>query len=65
MTISQLIEFLRPLRPLEAHPLALVITAGLLAALIEQRMAKRRTPDFSTAFRDITGPPPKASGPRR
>ncbi|MBS0361232.1 MAG: hypothetical protein JSR98_07620 [Proteobacteria bacterium] len=57
MTISQLIEFLRPFRALEAHPLSLVVTAALLAALIEQRMAKRRTPDFSTAFRDVKGPP--------
>jgi hypothetical protein len=42
------------------NPLVGVIVAALLAALIEQRWARKRTPDFSVAYRDIHGGPPKA-----
>ena len=66
--MSQLYEALRHLRDLEVNPLGAVIAAALLAALIEQRMARRRTPDFSTAYRDISGkpqePPPVAPRPK-
>jgi hypothetical protein len=64
MASSQFLELLRHLHPLTGHPLAGVIVAALLAALIEQRMARRRTPDFSVAYRDVKGPPPKAPGPQ-
>ncbi|MBS0334735.1 MAG: hypothetical protein JSS35_18345 [Proteobacteria bacterium] len=64
MDLSQLSEISRRLHPVMLHPIAGVVVAALLAALIEQRMARRRTPDFSVAFRDIKGPPPKAPGPR-
>jgi len=55
--MSQLLEVAHYIRSLQIHPLGLVIVAALLAALIEQRMARRRTPDFSAAYRDIDGPP--------
>lgn len=56
--MSQFQEAVHYLRLLEIHPLAGVILAALLAALIEQRLARQRTPDFSTAYRDINGAPP-------
>jgi hypothetical protein len=49
---------------LEIHPLAGVITAALLAALIEQRMVRRRTADFSAVFRTDDGGPPLAPPPK-
>ena len=55
--MSQFLEVVHYLRSLQIHPLAGVIVAALLAALIEQRMARQRTPDFSTAYRDIGAPP--------
>ncbi|WP_394761864.1 hypothetical protein [Phenylobacterium sp.] len=67
--MSQVLEVVHYLRSLPIHPLGGVIFAALLAALVEQRMARRRTPDFSTAFRDISGPPqappPTDQTPRR
>jgi acetylornithine/succinyldiaminopimelate/putrescine aminotransferase len=62
--VNRILEVLRHLHTFGINPLAGVIVAALLAALIEQRMARRRTPDFSTAYRDIKGAPPKASPPR-
>jgi hypothetical protein len=47
------------------HPIAVVVSMALIAALIEQRLARRRTPDFSVAYRDIQGAPPKPQAPRR
>lgn len=58
--MSQFLEVVHYLKSLQIHPLAGVIVAALLAALIEQRLARQRTPDFSTAYRDIAGPPPPA-----
>jgi hypothetical protein len=58
--VHQGLEFLGHLHGLAAHPLALVVTLALIAALVEQRLARRRTPDFSGAWRGIDGPPPKA-----
>lgn len=60
---SQVLEVLRHLHALTAHPLAAAVVLALLAALVEQRLARRRTPDFSVAFRDIKGLPPKAGPP--
>lgn len=62
--LSPVLEFLQRLRPLVAHPLALVVIVALVAALIEQRLLRKATPDFSVAFKDIKGPPPKTPGPR-
>lgn len=69
--MSQLLDLLeqwRPLlarlHPLMAHPLVMVVIVALIVALIEQRLARRGTPDFSIAFRDVKGPPPKTPGPR-
>jgi hypothetical protein len=45
------------LRTIGMDPLAAVVIAALVCALIEQRWRHRRTPDFSTAFRDINGRP--------
>ena len=58
--VRQALEFLHRLHGPATHPLALVVIFALLAALVEQRLARRRTPDFSVAWRDIKGPPPKA-----
>jgi hypothetical protein len=66
--MSQQFEVLRLAHSLAGHPLGLVVALALIAALIEQRMARRRTPDFSVAYRDIQdgtlkpkpGPPPPA-----
>jgi hypothetical protein len=58
-------EVLHYLRTFEVHPLAGVIVAALLAALIEQRMVRRSTADFSAVFRDDgppLEPPPKDMG---
>jgi hypothetical protein len=63
--VAQLQEILRHLHGLGAHPLAVVVTFALLAALIEQRLARRRTPDFGGAWRDIDGAPPKVPQPPR
>ena len=57
--MSQYLEMLRYLRPLAAHPLAVVAIAAQLAALLEQRAVRHRTADFSVAYKDIEGPPPK------
>ncbi len=54
-------EVLRYLHTATTHPVAVVVIAALLAALIEQRMARRRTPDFSVAYRDIKANVTKAA----
>ncbi len=63
--VSRLLEVVHRLHGLMAHPLATVIVAALLAALLEQRIARRRTPDFSGAWRGINGAPPKIVQPPR
>jgi hypothetical protein len=57
--MSQTVEVLRFVHILADHPLRLVVALALIAALIEQRLARRRTPDYSFAYRDIHGAPPK------
>ncbi len=61
--VHQGLEFFSRLHGLAAHPLALVVCLALIAALVEQRVARRRTPDFSAAWKGINGPPPKAPRP--
>jgi len=56
---QSLLEVLRIAHSLAEHPLRLVIVLALIAALIEQRLARRRTPDFSVAYRDLHAAPPK------
>jgi len=63
--LTPMLAFFQRFHTLAAHPLAVVIVLALIAALVEQRLARRRTPDFSVAWRDIKGPPPKAGPPRR
>ena len=62
--MSQLFEVVRHLHLARIDPLAGVIVAALLAALIEQRLARQRTPDFSAAYRDVVGRKPPA-GPTK
>ena len=57
--MSQAQEVLRIAHALAGHPLGVVVTLALIAALIEQRLARRHTPDFSVAYRDIPGAPPR------
>ena len=57
--VAQLQDILRHLHGLAEHPIAVVVACALLAALVEQRLMRRRTPDFSGAWRGIDGPPPK------
>jgi hypothetical protein len=57
------LEILSHLHALAAHPLALVVAFALLAAFVEQRLARRRTPDFSSAWSGISAPPPKSPTP--
>jgi len=46
-------EFVHSFRALGLHPLAVVIVAGLLAAFLEQRFARRGAPDYNAAYRDL------------
>jgi len=55
--MNQVIEVYRHIRGLGIDPLAVVVGAALVAALLEQRMTRKRTPDFSAAYRDIAGRP--------
>jgi hypothetical protein len=48
-----MLEVIHYLQGLQVHPVAGVTVAALLAALIQQRLARARTPDFSTAYRDL------------
>lgn len=58
--MSQGLEVLRIVHSLADHPLGVVVALALIAALVEQRLARRRTPDFSVAYRDIHRAPPKS-----
>jgi hypothetical protein len=65
--MNQVLESLHYVRDLQVSPLVGVIVAALLAALIDQRMVRRRTADFSAVFRGDDGgmplsPPPKDMG---
>ena len=51
--MSQIYEILHSFRSLGIHPLAVVIVAGLLAAVLEQRIARRNAPDYNAAYRDL------------
>jgi hypothetical protein len=51
--MSQVSEVLTYVRSLNFNPLAVVIVAGLLAAFIEQRLARRGTPDYNAAYRNL------------
>ncbi len=55
--MNEVLEVFHYVRAFQVNPLAGVIVAALLAALIEQRMARRNTPDFSAVFRPDDGPP--------
>ena len=48
-----LFEILHRIRSLGINPLAVVIVAGLLCAFLEQRLARRRVPDFNAAYRNV------------
>ncbi len=48
-----LFEILHRVRSLGINPLAVVIAAGLVCAFVEQRLARRRVPDFNAAYRNV------------
>jgi hypothetical protein len=50
--MDPLFEILHRIRSLGINPLAVVIAAGLLCAFVEQRLARRRVPDFTAAYRN-------------
>ena len=51
--MDPLFEILHRIRSLGINPLAVVIAAGLLCAFLEQRLARRRVPDFNAAYRNV------------
>jgi hypothetical protein len=51
--MDPLFEILHRIRSLGINPLAVVIAAGLLCAFLEQRIARRRVPDFNAAYRNV------------
>ena len=51
--MDPLFEILHRIRSLGINPLAVVIVAGLLCAFLEQRLARRRVPDFNAAYRNV------------
>jgi hypothetical protein len=53
--MNHLYEIYRVTRILGEHPLAMVILSALIAAILEQRHRKRKTPDFTLDDRDAYG----------
>jgi len=53
--MDQILELLHHVPKFGVNPFAGVVVAALLAALIEQRLARQRTPDFSTPYHEIFG----------
>jgi len=53
--MDQILAILHRVPTLGINPFAGVIIAALLAALIEQRLARKRTPDFSSPYHEIFG----------
>ena len=51
--MSSLFEVLHFIRSLGINPLAVVIAAALACAVLEQRIARRRAPDFNAAYRNL------------
>jgi hypothetical protein len=56
--MSQLLEVLRHVREFGIPPLGAVVFAALLAALLEQRLVRRRTPRFTSDHQDMAQTPP-------
>ncbi|HEX5262225.1 MAG TPA: hypothetical protein VFW13_01780 [Phenylobacterium sp.] len=50
--MDQVIELANHIRTLPLNPLAVVIIAALLAAVLEQRVARRNAPDHNAAYRE-------------
>lgn len=50
--MSPLFEVVHLVRSLGINPLAVVIAVALLCAFLEQRLARRRVPDFNAAYRN-------------
>ena len=50
--MSQILEVVHRLQSMQVNPLAVVIVAALLAAFLEQRIARRDTVDFNAAYRE-------------
>lgn len=55
--MSPLFEVVHFVRSLGINPLAVVIAIALLCAFLEQRLTRRRVPDFNAAYRNATAYP--------
>ena len=55
--MSHLLEIVRYVRTLGINPLAAVIVAALLAAILEQRWLRKRAPVFSKDHLAVAAPP--------
>jgi hypothetical protein len=66
MPMSQVSEVLNHIRAFGIPPLGAVVFAALLAALLEQRLVRKRTPHFNARHRGVAQtPPPTDPGARR
>jgi|GEM_PF-4846027 len=63
--MDQLLGLIRFLRDLQIPTTAYVSIAALLAALIQQRMARARTPDFSAGYAGLDRKALRAAKPRQ
>ena len=55
--MDPLFELLHRVRSLGINPLAVVIAAALVCAFVEQRVVRRRAPDFNAAYRNVPAYP--------
>ena len=56
--MGQFVEVLHHVRAFGIPPLGAVIFAALLAALLEQRLVRRRTPHFTAHHQGVAQTPP-------
>jgi hypothetical protein len=56
--MNEIAEAAKYLHGLQIPPVGVVVALALFAAYVEQRMARKRTPDFSAAYRDLPNHPP-------
>jgi hypothetical protein len=62
--MDQVLGLIRFVRDLQIPMIAYVSIAALLAALIQQRMARARTPDFSAGYANLDRKALRAAKPR-
>jgi len=65
--MSQVLDVLRHVREFGIPPLGAVVFAALLAALLEQRLVRRRTPNFTADHQGAVrqSPPPPGFDTKR